>query len=487
MEIVFFFSIVDALKGQLSNLAFLSQDFEEFKIHVSEILSIPRLQGDSSNFIFDGLANVQNTLESLSSSDSSLVSAPVLLLAAGVVIFLGVIGEAFFKKTGIPDVAFIMMLGVIIGPVLGIIQPEIVLEVVPYFAALALLIIMFDGGLNLEIKSMVKTAHFATILSVIGFAISVGIVTGLAHYWLGWEWFESILLGSIVGGSSSAIVFGLVRSLRISNEAKSLLSFESALTDILATIIAFVMFEAVLAGSLDIHTLGDSIGRAVIVGLILGFGVGIPWMYLTTKLANSQHVYVLTLGILFVLYFMANSFGESGALTALVFGLMLGNKRHLSRYMKFKLPNIDTDDSMHNQLTFLVRTFFFVFVGLLASFGNIEYIIFGLIAAIAIYVGRVVLTKSTLTGRFSALDKKVTSVMIPRGLAAAVLATFPLTMGLPNAEAYPQIVFVIIMVSVIITTIGMGKAKKIPPPESNEGGFVKDLDAEQDHNIKSQS
>ena len=62
--------------------------------------------------------------------------------------------------------------------------------------------------------------------------------------------------------------------------------------------------------------------------------------------------------------------------------------------------------------------------------------------------------------------------MIPRGLAAAVLATFPLTMGLPNAEAYPQIVFVIIMVSVIITTLGMGKAKKILPPESQEGGFV---------------
>ena len=131
-------------------------------------------------------------------------------------------------------------------------------------------------------------------------------------------------------------------------------------------------------------------------------------------------------------------FGESGALTALVFGLMLGNKGHLSRYLRFKLPKVDSDDSMHNQLTFLVRTFFFVFVGLLASFGNIEYIIFGIVATVAIYVGRVILTKSTLTKRFSKLDRKVTSVMIPRGLAAAVLATFPLTMGLPNAEAYPQ-------------------------------------------------
>ena len=473
MEIFFFFSIVDALKNYFNN-AFGSFSFQEFQSRTSQMMPSFEISSDSasSNFLINGLANMQDTMSSLSTSESSLVSAPVLLLAAGVVIFFGVIGESFFKKTGIPDVAFIMILGVLIGPVLGIIQPEVVLEVVPYFAALALIIIMFDGGLNLEIKSMVKTAHFASVLSIIGFIMSVGIVTGLTHYWLEWGWIESILLGSIVGGSSSAIVFGLVRNLRISGEAKSMLSFESALTDILATIVAFVLFEAVLTGSLDINTLGDTIGRAVAVGLILGFSVGIPWMYVSTKLANSQHAYMLTLGILFVLYFMANAFGESGALTALVFGLMLGNKAHLSRYLKFKLPKVDSDDSMHNQLTFLVRTFFFVFVGLLASFGNVEYIIFGIVATVVIYVGRVILTKTTLTKRFSKLDRKVTSVMIPRGLAAAVLATFPLTMGLPNAEAYPQIVFVIIMVSVIITTLGMGKAKKIPPPESQKGGFV---------------
>ncbi|HSA76477.1 MAG TPA: peptidase, partial [Nitrosarchaeum sp.] len=64
------------------------------------------------------------------------------------------------------------------------------------------------------------------------------------------------------------------------------------------------------------------------------------------------------------------------------------------------------------------------------------------------------------------------TAMIPRGLAAAVLATFPLTMGLPNAETYPQIVFSIIMASVIITTIGLGSAKKIPPPEPTSGGYI---------------
>jgi len=426
----------------------------------------------SSDFLSQGIANVQNVVAEFSGGTGSLIaSAPILLLAASVVIILGVLGEAFFKKTGIPDIAFLMVLGVVIGPVFGIIQPEAVIEIVPYFAALALIIIMFDGGYNLHIGNVLKTAHFAIVLVILGFAVSVGIVAAFGHYGLGWEWMDSILLGAIVGGSSSIIVFGLVRKLRISDEAKSMLSFESALTDIFATIIAFILFEAILSGQFDLDLLGQTIGRAVAVGLILGFGVGIPWMFFISKLTNAQHNYMLTLGVLFLLFFLANSFGESGALTALVFGLMLGNKKYLVKKLKIKLPDNTIDNSLHRQVTFIVRAFFFVFVGLLASFGQIEYVIFGILAAVAIYVGRVVITHTALVKGFSKLDKKVTSVMIPRGLAAAVLATIPLTMGLQNGEAYPQIIFFIILTSVIITTIGLGGAKKIPPPEG-EGGFV---------------
>ena len=426
----------------------------------------------NSDFLSQGLANLQSVIAEISGGGGSLIaSAPVLLLAASVVIILGVLGEAFFKKTGIPDIAFLMVLGIIIGPILGIIQPEAVIEIVPYFAAIALIIIMFDGGYNLHIGNVLKTAHFAIILVILGFAVSVGIVAGLAHYGLGWEWLDSILLATIVGGSSSIIVFGLVRKIRISDEAKSMLSFESALTDILCTIIAFVLFEAVMTGTFDLNILGQTIGKAVLVGIILGFGVGIPWMFFISKLKSAQHSYMLTLGVLFLLFFLATTFGESGALTALIFGLMLGNKQYFLKKLKIKMPDNTIDNSLHRQVTFIVRAFFFVFVGLLASFGQIEFVIFGILAAVAIYIGRIAITHTTLVKGFSRLDKKVTSVMIPRGLAAAVLATIPLTMGLQNGEAYPQIIFFIILTSVIITTVGLGRAKKISPPEG-QGGFV---------------
>ncbi len=447
-----FFGMLELIRGQLGDVF--------------------SLDGINASVILEKFNEFQDFVGTLS-QEGPIASAHVILLAAGVVIFLGVAGEAFFKKTGIPDVAFLMILGVIIGPVLGIIQPDAVIQIVPYFAALALIIIMFDGGLNLDLKQIIKTAHFSFTLAILGFILSVVIATLAIHYTLDWSWLESILLGSIVGGSSSAIVFGLVRNIRISEETKNMLSFESALTDILSTIIAFILFEAILAGQFDLQILQETIGRAVVVGLVLGFGVGIPWMYVSTKLGNTQHAYMLTLGVLFVLFFLANSFGESGALTALVFGLMLGNKNHLAGILKFKLPRIELDDPTHNQLTFLVRSFFFVFVGLMASIGQFEYVVLGIGITIAIYFGRMIVSKITLTKKFSLLDRKVTYSMIPRGLAAAVLATFPITLGLPHAEAYPQIIFFIILSSVIITTIGLGRSKKIPPPESKEGGFIK--------------
>ncbi|HEX5456799.1 MAG TPA: cation:proton antiporter [Candidatus Nitrosotalea sp.] len=423
-----------------------------------------------SNFLRNNISSLNHYLVNSVFHGISLASAEIVLLAVGVIIFIGVGGEAFFRKTGIPDVTFLMVFGVIVGPILGIVNSAVVLKIVPYFSALALIIIMFDGGLNLDIKSIIKTAHFATLLAVLGFAVSTISAAVIAVYGLGWHWADGLLLGIMVGGSSSIVVFGLVRRLSISDETKAMLSLESAITDILATIGAFLLFSQIASHNFDPSLIVTTAFRSIGVGLLLGFGVGLPWMYLSSRLLNAKHSYMLTLGILFVLFFLAKSLGESGALTALIFGLMLGNKQVLGRRLRFKMPEVSTDNSFHEQITFIVRSFFFVFIGLLANFGQFGFIVFGIAMAIVFYIGRYGISKAILTKRFTAFDRKVTSVMLPRGLAAAVLATIPLTLGLPNASAYPQIIFVVIISTVVITTIGLGGAKKLQPsdpPASN--------------------
>jgi cell volume regulation protein A len=245
-----------------------------------------------------------------------------------------------------------------------------------------------------------------------------------------------------------------------------MLSLESAVTDILATVVVFVLIETIVSGQqLDAGMVGIFTLRSVLTGLLLGFGVGIPWLFVYSKLSNAAHVSMLTLGMLFVLYFLARSLGESGALTCLVFGLMLGNRQFFAKILRFKkieqVVLMPATDPFHERITFLVRSFFFVFVGLLASFGQIEFIIVGIGIAVALFVSRIGVTKITIRPtKFLPFDRLVTTFMMPRGLAAAVLATLPLTLGLPNSGAYPQIVFMIILSSVIITTAGLFKYRR---------------------------
>ena len=398
---------------------------------------------------------------------TEITSSPeIILLAVGAIIFLGVGGEKFFKKTGIPDIAFLMMFGIILGPVLGVVATSTAVAVVPYFAALALIIIMFDGGLNLDIRSVITTARFSVVLAVLGFLASMAVTAIIAFLALGWSWFDGLLLGAMVGGSSSIVVFGLVRRLKIADETKSMLSLESAITDILATVVVFVLIEALVLGQeLDAGMVGIFTLRSILTGLLLGFGVGIPWIFVYSKLSNAAHVSMLTLGMLFILFFLARSLGESGALTCLVFGLMLGNRQFFAKKLRLKriakvvmLPAVDP---FYERITFLVRSFFFVFVGLLASFGQLEFIIVGVGIAVALFVSRIGVARITVTAKkFLPFDRLVTAFMMPRGLAAAVLATLPLSLGLPNSSAYPQVVFMIILTSVVITTIGLFKYRK---------------------------
>ncbi|SMH72512.1 cation:proton antiporter [Candidatus Nitrosotalea okcheonensis] len=413
-----------------------------------------------SNIIKTEISKLNHNLALMIFQNTNLTSPQVILLAIAVIVFVGVAGEAFFRKTGIPEILFLIVVGFVLGPIFGVIDASAAFKIIPYFASLALIIIMFDGGLSLDIKTVIRTAHYSLLLAILSFTATIAIVSALAVFVLGWEWINAILLGSILGGISPIVVFAIAKRLPISEETKSILILESALTDVMATIGAFLLFNVITSGQFSYGILGLDFGRELAVGFGLGLGIGIPWLYVFSKISNVKHAYMLTLAILFVLFFFAKSLGESGALTALVFGLVLGNRKTLSRYLKFKMPEISMDDTFHDEVTFLVRSFFFVFVGLIAEFGELRYLVVGIVMAIVIYISRRGITKVCLTSKFSEFDKKVVRTMIPRGLAAAVLATFALTFAVPHAKVYPEIVFIIIVATVIITTIDLGKISK---------------------------
>src|SRR3989304_8173146 len=106
---------------------------------------------------------------------------PVVLafVVAGTIVVLGYLGEEFFKRTSIPDPILLLLFGVLLGPVFNVFSHEQLISITPYFAALALIIILFDGGLNLNIREAMKNSPRALVLAISGWILNVLVTTAL--------------------------------------------------------------------------------------------------------------------------------------------------------------------------------------------------------------------------------------------------------------------------------------------------------------------
>jgi cell volume regulation protein A len=388
--------------------------------------------------------------------------AVLAFLVAGLIIVLGFLGEEFFKRTSIPDPILLLLFGVLLGPVLNVFSHEQLISITPYFAALALIVILFDGGLNMNIRQAIKNSPRALILGVSGFILNVLVTALLCKFVLGWRLMNGLLLGSILGGSSSIIVVALTRKLGIGGKTETILSLESILTDVLCTVGAFVAIDIILSGEVSLQAALGSIALAFGVGIVVGSLVGIAWLNVLERVKGKSNTYMLTLAVLLLTYVVARSLGGTGALSALFLGLIVGNGPTIAKLLKLKYT-VSVDESVrgfHGQISFLIRSFFFVFTGLLFSYSSFVPVLFGLSLAFVFLALRFGAVKLSFLKASAKDSETLMTVMLPRGLAAAVLASLPLTSGVPNSQDFPEIAFIVIIVTIVICTVGVAILKK---------------------------
>jgi cell volume regulation protein A len=409
--------------------------------------------------------------------------AVVAFLVAAVIIVLGFLGEEFFKRTSIPDSILLLLFGVLLGPIFQLFAHEQLLAITPYFAALALIIILFDGGLNMDIREAVKNSPRALVLAITGWIINVLVTAALCKVLLGWRLLNGLLLGSIVGGGSSIIVIALIRKLKVTEKLETVLSLESILTDVLCTVGAFTAInillppvseggEAAVSGSINLGSALGSVGAAFGVGILVGLGFGIAWLVILEKLKGKPNAYMLTLAMLFLTFVVASNLGGNGALSALFFGLIIGNSRPIARLLKFRTTvSIDSHvRDFHSQISFLIRSFFFVFTGLLFSLSSFTSVFIGLLLSFTFLGIRFVVVKMAAVKSELHEYETLMTIMFPRGLAAAVLASLPLTAGVPDSQVFPEIAFIVILTTIIITTVGVAVIKKRKSSSSSTYG-----------------
>jgi cell volume regulation protein A len=401
------------------------------------------------------------------------MTATQILGFLGILFIIGFIGDYLFKKISFPDILVLLALGYVVGPVLHIVDPARVAPATPIIANLSLVIILFNGGLGLEFSQARATAPRAIALALLSLVASMISAAAFVYYFLHWELMNSLLLGAIVGGTSPAIVMPLIGRAKVSAEISSLLHIESALNGALVIVIALVILEVMTAGATGNigPVIAKAIGMRFLIGLGIGAAAGFAWLWVLTFIEGELYDDILTLAVLFLLCLAVESLQGSGAIFALVFGLILGNGMDFARFMRTK-RTIEIHNTMmkfHSQISFIVKTFFFAYLGLMITFDDPSLIVPSIILSLALLVVRCIVVPAISIGNRSLLaNKGILATMLPRGLSAAVVAEIAASSGIANARLYPEIVIVVIAITVIISAVGIPLFARKPPGKNSD-------------------
>jgi cell volume regulation protein A len=387
----------------------------------------------------------------------------ITFAAIALVILLGFAGNFFFQKTMVPDIIWLVLLGIFLGPVFNVIDPTIFSAAIPFFTAIAIMIILFEGGLNTNIFTLIRESPRSILLATTTILLTMGATGLFMTYVLEWPLINGILLGAILGGSSSPIIISITSKIKGDEEVKTLLNIESTLTDALCIILAIVVAEIIAYGTYVPTDIANRILGSFSIGAALGFVTGVVAILLLSTFKRKPFGYMLTLALLLLLYSFTESVGGSGAIASLIFGVVIANPINISNMLKIRRKIIIDKNvrRFHREVAFLIRTFFFVYLGVLLTVGSASILMLGIVLTFVLLGVRflTVYASTIKMGIFTA-EKMLMGVLIPRGLAAAVLTQIPLTYGIVHASTYTDLIIIVIIASIVVTTVGVASLRR---------------------------
>lgn len=380
------------------------------------------------------------------------------LLVGGVIIVIGVLASCLFDRTGLPDMLFLIVLGMLLGPVFRVFDPASIVGLSPYIAAIALVFILFDGGLKMNIYQVFSQSPRAALLASISFVFSVTVLTLFMTLVFDMPLLYGLLFGSICGGSSSICVMSVASRIRVSEECSATLSLESAITDILCIVVSLAVLEIILTGHVEYAEISKDIVTKFSTGAVLGILFALFWLSLLKRLARAPYSYMLTVAMLLSAYSSSEFLGGSGGLSALLFGIVLGNEKDIYDILgRKRVRNTVIDEGMRRfegEIAFFIRSFFFVYLGLITTVSELSPILFGAIVSLLLFLVRYGAVSLATARSELQKERPIMSAVLTRGLAAAVLSTLPLQFNLPYSDLYVNLAVVIIISTAIICTLG---------------------------------
>ena len=406
---------------------------------------------------------------------------PLFGLLGGLLV-LAFAANRLFRWTRIPDVVVLMATGVLIGPVLGWAHAGQFKDVTHAFGTLALILILFEGGLDLNIRETLSHFPGGLLFGGVSYALTTLAVALVAHASLGLGRRDSVLAGAIVGCTSSTIVLPVLQQWKTEKAVKIILLLESTLGDILAVLTVSFLLTYQQPGSSLVGDFLSGFFSQVTISLGVSFVIGFVWSRLLPYLSEQHFWQVLTFSMVLLLYAGTEGLGGSGLLAVLGFGLALSNipgerRAIVPSLFQLSRPSAEPHErilNFHAELSFLVRTFFFVLIGVVVQLSGLSPIwplMLGVIGAI--YLARwasIQICRVTWRGLGPA-DREKILWMLPRGLITIVLALEIVEIRGASMEFLPAMAFAAILLTNLILVFGSVRTQRMDPagsPPPNE-------------------
>jgi cell volume regulation protein A len=371
-----------------------------------------------------------------------------ILLVGAALLLLSILASKASHRLGIPALLLFLALGMVAGSdgPGGIYFDDHWLA--QFLGSVALAYILFAGGLDTRWDTVRPVLLPSGLLSTVGVALTAALLGLFAHVVLGFSLLQGLLLGAIVSSTDAAAVFSILRSreVRLSGRLEPLLELESGSNDPMAVFLTIGFTQLLSTPDAALVSLVPEFFVQFAIGGLLGYGLGRIMVWLINELRlHAEGLYpVLTFALVLLTYGATTALHGNGFLAVYVAGITLGNHSFLHRRSLVRF---------HDGLAWLMQIVMFLMLGLLVFPPQLLPVAGSglLVAAFLILVARPVSVMLALVPfRMSLAERTMVAWVGLRGAVPIVLATFPLLANLPQAQTLFNIVFFVVLTSVLL-------------------------------------
>ncbi|MFC8141540.1 potassium/proton antiporter [Streptomyces paradoxus] len=367
-----------------------------------------------------------------------------LLLVCSLVLLVAVAAVRISSRSGLPSLLVYLGIGVAMGQDgVGDIHFDNA-ELTQVIGYAALVVILAEGGLGTKWKEIKPALPAATALALAGVAVSVGVTASAAHYLIGLEWRQALIIGAVVSSTDAAAVFSVLRKIPLPARVTGTLEAESGFND--APVVILVVSLSTAGPAEHWYTLLGVILLELAIGAAIGLAVGWlgSWGLRHVALPASGLYPIAVMAIAVVAYAAGALAHGSGFLAVYLAAMVMGNAR---------LPHWPATRGFADGLGWMAQIGMFVLLGLLVTpheLGDdiIPALVIGLVLTMVARPLSVVLCLSPF--RVPWQEQALMSWAGLRGAVPIILATIPMVQGVDASRRIFNIVFVLVVVYTLV-------------------------------------